>query len=227
MYSRQSSSAIWVLVVDDHSVFASNLAQRLVMEDDLRSFGTARSISGARSLLVNAVPDVVVVSSRLPDGDGVEALSEFVAVQPGARFLLLTERTADEVLVRAIEGGACGFVEKSLSLSAICAGVRAAHNGDAVIAQDLLARLLPRVSSWPGTRPVRGTPRDRNLLVLMAEGLTDAEIAERAAVKVSSVQRQVAALYTRLGAHCRLEALALATRQGLLPLVDRRREPAH
>jgi DNA-binding NarL/FixJ family response regulator len=112
-------------------------------------------------------------------------------------------------------------VEKSLSLSAICEAVRAADRGEAVIEQDLLARLLARISSSRRTTPARVNQRDRKLLAVMAAGRTDSEIAELGAVDLSSVQHRVAVLCARLGAHSRLEAVSLACRQGLLPLVDR------
>lgn len=198
----------------------SNLAQTLAAEDDLRVIGTARSVSEARRRLANAVPDVVLVNHRLPDGDAIAALSELQAVQPTTRFLLLTTRTNDKDLVRAIEAGASGFIEKSQSLRVLCSAVRAAHGGDAVIASPLLTRLLPLMRRRPDDWQVRVSERDCELLALMAEGLSNAEIAERAAVDVSDVQQQVATLSTKLGAHSKLEALSIASRRGLLSQFD-------
>jgi two-component system response regulator DevR len=215
--ARNSAGPIWVLVIDDNEVFTAHLAQTMAGEDDLRTIGAAGSIAEARWMLVNAIPDVVLVNQRLPDGDAVAALSELQAVQPVARFVLLTSAIADDALVRAVEAGACGFVEKALSLSALCAAVRAAHAGEAVIAPKVLRRLLPLMARRPPLRPTRVTPRDCDLLVLMANGLTNAQIAERAAHGVSGVELHVAALCAKLGAHSKLEALSVACRQGLLP----------
>lgn len=182
--------------------------------------GTARSVADASWSLVNAVPDVVIINHKLPDGDAVAAVSELQARQPAAKFLLLTAGTADAVLVRAIEAGACGFVEKAQSMSALCAAVRLAHAGDAVISKQLLGRLLPLMGRRPRLNPISVTERDCDLLMLMAEGLTNAEISERTAVDVSDVRLQVAALSAKLGAHSKLEALSVACRRGLLPRVD-------
>lgn len=169
-------------------------------------------------MLVNAVPDVVLVDHRLPDGDAVAAVTELHALQPRARFLVLTTGTAEEVLVRAIEAGACGFVEKTQSLSALCAAVRVALAGDTVVPRHLLQRLLLLMARRPELRPpALVTERDHDLLVLIAEGKTNAEIAERVAVDVSVVQQQVAALSATLGAHSKLQLLSIACRQGLLP----------
>ena len=206
-----------MLVVDHQDVFTSNLARTLAAQDGLGVIGTARSISEARRCLANAVPDVVLVNYRLPDGDAVRALSELQAVQSRAKYLLMTRRADDELLVRAMDAGVCGFVDKSQSLSVFRAAVLAAHGGDAVIAPRVLARLMPLARQRPGARPIRVTPRDRDLLLLLAQGLTNEEISERTAMDVPTLRLQAATLCAKLGAHSTLEALSIASLQGLLP----------
>ena len=211
-----SASPIRVLIVDDHDVFASSLAQVLELESDLHSLGTASSIAEARTMIPNTLPDVVLMDHRLPDGDGVAAIPELQPLRLSTKFVVLTASTADHVLVTAIEAGASGFLSKSRSLDEVRSAVRAAHSGEAVISPELLARLLPRLNRRREPSRVELTERELEVLGLLAEGLTNSEIAERIVVSVHTVRNHVANLSAKLGAHSKLEALSIAIRRGLL-----------
>ena len=110
------AAPIRVLIVDDHEVFASSLAQVLALEPDLLTLGTAHSIAEARAMIPNTLPDVVLMDHRLPDGDGVAAIAELQPLRESTKYVVLTASTADHVLVTAIEAGASGFLSKSRSL---------------------------------------------------------------------------------------------------------------
>lgn len=209
---------IRVLVVDDHEVLASSLAQVLDCEPDMVSVGIAPTLERARALLRSAAPDVVLLDHRLPDGDGVAALGELHALRPGAKVVVLTASAADSVLVAALEGGAAGFVSKTRSLQEVTAAIRAAASGEAVISPELLARLLPRLHRMPQQGTSRElTEREREVLGLLADGLTNAAIAEQLFVSVHTVRNHIANLSAKLGAHSKLEALSIAVREGILP----------
>ena len=208
---------IRVLVVDDHAVLASSLSQVLDIEPDLSCVGVANSLAQARSLIETAAPDVMLLDHRLPDGDGVQAIEELRALRPSLQVVVLTASAADHILVQAIEAGAAGFLSKTRSLGEVTAAVRAAAAGEALISPELLARLLPRLSRTPGVRQQELTEREREVLGLIADGLTNAAIAERLYVSVHTVRNHIANLSTKLGAHSKLEALSIAVRQGLLP----------
>ncbi|QIG44068.1 response regulator transcription factor [Nocardioides anomalus] len=208
---------IRVLVVDDHEILAASLAQVLGAEDDLRAVGTATSVAEARTLITQTLPDVVLLDHRLPDGDGIAAIPELQALHPRAAFVVLTASTADHVLVAAIEAGATGFLSKTRSLDEVRSAVRAAHGGEAVISPELLARLLPRLNRRRDPSRAELTERELEVLALLAEGLTNSEIASRLVVSVHTVRNHVANLSAKLGAHSKLEALSIAIRQGLLP----------
>jgi DNA-binding NarL/FixJ family response regulator len=212
-----TATTVRVAIVDDHAVLASSLGLVLDAEPDLESVGTAASIEKARSLLATASPDVVLIDHRLPDGDGVSAIAELRRVAPDARFVVLTASTADSVLVSAIEAGASGFVSKSRDLGDVTQAVRAAAAGESVISPEMLARLLPRLRSREPKPHDTMTEREREVLALLAEGLSNAAIAERLVVSVHTVRNHVANLSAKLGAHSKLEALAIAVREGLLP----------
>ena len=214
---NEHTTPIRVLIVDDHDVFASSLAQVLALEPDLLTVGTAHSITEARTLIPHALPDVVLMDHRLPDGDGVEAIVELKLLRQATKYVVLTASTADHVLVSAIEAGASGFLSKSRSLDEVRSAVRAAHSGEAVISPELLARLLPRLNRHREPGRVELTERELDVLALLAEGLANSEIAARLVVSVHTIRNHVANLSAKLGAHSKLEALSIAIRKGLLP----------
>jgi DNA-binding NarL/FixJ family response regulator len=209
--------AIRVLIIDDHEVLAASLAHVLDAEPDLTTVGVASSLARARTLVRTSSPDVLLLDHRLPDGDGVAAIGELRAIRPSVQVVVLTASAADHVLVQAIEAGAAGFLSKTRSLAEVTAAVRSAAQGEATVSPELLARLLPRLSRTNGGRLQELTEREREVLDLLADGLTNAVIAERLVVSVHTVRNHISNLSTKLGAHSKLEALSIAVREGLLP----------
>jgi DNA-binding NarL/FixJ family response regulator len=216
--SATDEPSIRVLVVDDHAVLASSLAHVLDAESDLTCVGVANTLERARTLIQTTSPDVMLLDHRLPDGDGVAAIGELRALRPDLKIVVLTASAADHVLVQAIEAGASGFISKTRSLNEVTSAVRAAASGEALISPEMLARLLPRLSrTGNGARPQELTEREREVLNLLADGLTNAAIADRLVVSVHTVRNHIANLSAKLGAHSKLEALSIAVREGLLP----------
>jgi DNA-binding NarL/FixJ family response regulator len=213
----EPSEAVRVLIVDDHQVLAGALAQALDAEPDLVSVGVAGTLASATSLIPTTTPDVLLLDQRLPDGDGVEAVRRLRTLRPSMAVIILTASAAEHVMVAAIEAGVSGFLSKTRSLGEVTAAVRAAASGEAVISPEMLARLLPRInrSGRPGAAAL--TEREREVLGLVSEGLTNAAIAERLFVSVHTVRNHVANLSAKLGARSKLEALSIAMRDGLLP----------
>jgi DNA-binding NarL/FixJ family response regulator len=204
-------------LVDDHQVFAASVGVALGAEPDIEVVGTAHDLAGADRMLRETDPQVVLLDHRLPDGDGVTALPQLLQAAPRASFVVLTASTAEQVLVSAIENGAAGFVSKTRSLSELTSAVRAAAAGEAVISPELLARLLPRMrgdAGGPGS--TRLTQREIEVLELMAQGLSNAAIAERLVVSVHTVRNHVANLSSKLDAHSKLEAVSRAMREGII-----------
>jgi DNA-binding NarL/FixJ family response regulator len=212
-----TESPVRVLIVDDHDVLASSLAMVLDAEPDLMSVGVAGTLEKARGMVVSTTPDVILLDHRLPDGDGVAAIGELRRLRPSAQVVVLTASAADHVLVAAIEAGASGFVSKSRSLDELTSAVRAAATGEAVISPEMLARLLPRLQRSGRARHNDLTEREREVLGLLADGLSNAVIAEQLFVSVHTVRNHIANLSAKLGAHSKLEALSIAVRDGLLP----------
>ncbi len=212
-----SSRPIRVLIVDDHEVLASSLALVLDAEDDITSVGVATTLEQARALIGSIHPDVLLLDHRMPDGDGVAAIPGLRELRPSLGIVVLTASSADHVLLSAIESGASGFLSKTRSLDEVTAAVRAAAAGESVISPEMLARLLPRFGRASPHSVDELTEREREVLALVAEGLSNAAIAERLVVSVHTVRNHIASLSGKLGAHSKLEALSIAVRRGLLP----------
>ncbi len=146
MAPASAPARVRVLLVDDHRVLASSLGIVIDAEPDLVTAGIATTLAQARELMTSASPDVVLLDHRLPDGEGVDAIGELLALRPSARIVVLTASAAEHVLVAAIEAGASGFLSKTRGLEEITQAVRSAAAGESVISPELLARLLPRFS---------------------------------------------------------------------------------
>ncbi len=212
-----SARPIRVLIIDDHDVLASSLAMVLDAEPDITAVGVATTLEQARALIGSAHPDVLLLDHRMPDGDGVTAIPNLRALRPSIGIVVLTASSADHVLLAAIEAGASGFLSKTRSLDEVTAAVRAAAAGESVISPEMLARLLPRFGRSSPHAVDELTEREREVLALVAEGLSNAAIAERLVVSVHTVRNHIASLSGKLGAHSKLEALSIAVRRGLLP----------
>lgn len=217
MGDGDSSGVVRVVVVDDHEVLADALTQVLDAEPDLRVVGAAHTLADARALLAGTEVDVVLLDHRLPDGEGVAAIPELRALQPHAAIVILTAMTADTVLITAIENGAAGFISKTHGVGEVTSAVRSAAQGESVVSPELLVRLLPRLRQE--AEPDTGaelTAREAEVLRHLAEGMSNAAIAEAMGVSVHTVRNHLANLSAKLGAHSRLEVLSIAIKQGLL-----------
>lgn len=205
-----------VLLVDDHAVLVESLSALLGTQTDLEVVGTARTLAEARRLVGTSRPDVVLLDVALPDGDGIASIPSLLQGHPGTRVVVLTGTTSDRVLVAAVEAGAAGFLSKSGGVRRVVDTVRAAAADEAVLPEATLERLLPLMQQRSEEREVRLTDREVEVLELVAEGLTNAAIAERLVVSLHTVRNHVARISRKLGAHSKLEALSIALRQGLV-----------
>jgi DNA-binding NarL/FixJ family response regulator len=154
---------------------------------------------------------------ELPDGDGVSAARAIKAVVPDTHVVLLTSNADEDVLVAAIEAGAAGFVTKHKPAAEVTAAIRAAAGGEMLVSSDMLARLLPRMNRAAERKGAYDlTARELEVLELLAEGTPNHELGARMGISRNTVRNHVQNLLTKLGVHSRLEAVALATREGLL-----------
>lgn len=205
-----------VLIVDDHEILASSLAQVLDHEPDLVAVGVAGSIERAKAMIPTTAPDVLLLDQRLPDGHGVDAIQELRALRSAMKIVVLTATTSDHVLLAAMEAGAAGFLSKTRGLNEVTAAIRAAAAGESVISPELLARLLPKLNRTGSTHRDELTAREREVLGLLGQGLTNAAIAAELHLSVHTVRNHVTNLSLKLGAHSKLEVLSIAVREGLI-----------
>ncbi|GAA0450379.1 DNA-binding response regulator [Actinoplanes capillaceus] len=215
-----SDEAITVLVVDGHQTFAELLGHALAGQPDLRWVGHARTGAEALSLAAELRPDVIVLDPELSDADGI-AIAELIRVrQPDSRVVILTASEEQSLVRRATTAGAAGFLSKNGALGDVLNALRTAHRGSMTVSTDILARLLR--STTPATAPRGGvangglTVRENEVLQLMAAGLDARTVARRLGISVHTCRGYQKAVLAKLGAHSQLEAVAIATRRGLL-----------
>lgn len=203
-----------VLIVDDHEVFATSLARTLAAEPDLEIVGTARTETEALAEARKGV-DVIVCDFRLAGADGITLSRTLRDTVPDARIVMLTASTDEAVLVAALDAGCAGFITKSQPLDDLLDAIRAAAAGEAMVNPALLARLLPRITRRGGPNPDLSA-RERHVLAVMAEGATNQAIAERLVLSRDTVRNHVSNILRKLGAHSKLEAVAIAAQRGLI-----------
>ncbi|MEV4314309.1 response regulator transcription factor [Actinocrispum sp. NPDC049592] len=204
---------IRVLLVEDHDMVAEAIGLALDQADGISVVARADSI--ATAFAQRCDPDLILLDRRLPDGDGVEAISDLTAVT-GARVLVLTGEATAAVATRVAEAGGSGLVLKTSRLEELVGAVRKVAAGEAVFDPTLLASVLARLTGRvPGSNAAL-TPRERETLLLLAEGHNTADISERLGVARNTARNHVQRILEKLGARSQLEAVAIARREGML-----------
>lgn len=208
--------SIGVLIVDDHQMFAQSLARLLADEDHLVVLATATTAAEAYAAAVGTRPAVALVDYQMPDSDGVEITRRLKAIDPHLSVIMLTGVNDDRLLLDAIEAGCSGFMTKERAAGEVAAAIRAVADGEALISPQMLARLLPQLTHSP-TPPGAGlTERERELLVHVAQGLSNRAIAEALHLSVNTVRNYMQSILSKLGAHSKLEAVSLAVKARII-----------
>lgn len=205
---------IRVLLVDDQHLIRAGLRMLCEAQPDIEVVGEADNGRDAVSLATRLVPDVVVMDLRMPGVDGITATSRILADRPATRVLVVTTFGDDDHLYPALTAGACGFLLKDAPPADLLDGIRRAAAGESPFSQDVLRRLVRRaVQARVGTpQPVQGlTVREREVLDLVAEGLTNTEIADRLHIGVTTVKTHITSLMTKTNSPNRVR-LALFAR---------------
>lgn len=216
----EASSTISVAVVDDHVMVAEMLAKTIESEEDLRLAGVARSVADAYTLVDRSVPKVILMDYRLPDGDGIEAVTNILAHHPATRIVMLTGSGGHELLARAIEAGCVGLISKDRPVGDVLAAVRAAARGELVIRSHEFSGLLDQIRQSPDQKTQLLTARELEVLQLLAKGRSTEMIADELFISVNTVRNHVASILSKLGVHSKLEAVAIAAREKLISLTD-------
>ena len=216
MSDGESRPATRVVIIDDHLLFAQALAAVLDIEDDLRVVGIGASLAEGLDLLRNQEVEVVLLDYRLPDATGLDATTAIRTLAPLVSVVMVTAVEDERILLAAMEAGCAGFVTKTADLSEVRDAVKRAAQGEASIAPALLTRLLGRLAQRGTGLGSDLTRREREVLSAITAGLSNAEIAARFVLSVNTVRNHVQSVLAKLGAHSKLEAAAIAVREGLV-----------
>lgn len=212
---------ISVLVADDQELVRAGLAGIVAAGDDLTVVAQAATGVDAVRLTRELSPDVVLMDIRMPEMDGLEA-TRLITGSTRARVLILTTFDLDDYVYEALRGGASGFLLKDTRPLDLLAAIRVVADGDALIAPSITRRLVQEFVSRPSTPPASPpdrlesiTEREREVLGLVAEGLSNAEIAGRLHISPGTAKTHVAHLLTKLDARDRVHLVIHAYRSGL------------
>ncbi len=217
---------IRIMVVDDHDTFRDPLAFMLERELDLTVVARPRSLSETREVLesMDVAVDVAIVDLNLPDGSGTDLIKDLRGSRPRAKALVLSAISEQRHLAEAIEAGAAGVKHKSTPMSDLVEAVRRLAAGEQLLSQqDVIEALRLIVRERESHREAQAlseklTPREREVLQALAEGLSDKEIAQRLHVGVGTVHSHVANILSKLEVSSRLQALVFAVRHGLVTI---------
>jgi DNA-binding NarL/FixJ family response regulator len=216
--------SIRVLLVDDQALLRAGFRMMLSAEPDLVVVGEAGDGAAAVELAGRLQPDVILMDIRMPGMDGIEATRRLAGpgVAEPARILMLTTFGLDEYVVEALRAGASGFLLKDSSPEDLIAAIHVIAAGEALLAPSVTRRLLDRFASRlpaladaPNPALAELTEREREVLRLVAEGLSNAEIATRLVVSETTVKTHVSHLLAKLGLRDRVQAVILAYQAGL------------
>jgi DNA-binding NarL/FixJ family response regulator len=203
-----------VLVVDDHVVFAELLGLALSGEDGFEFIGRADGVAAGIRMVESLMPDIVVMDVRVGDGDGIATTKQLTRQFPGLRVVILTAFIDGDLMRRAADAGACALLSKDGELSEMMHALRTARGGGFVVQPRLLMTL---VSGEVRAQPLPAlTHRERDVLQMLAGGLEATSIARELGISLNTCRGYVKNLLTKLGAHSQLEAVVIATRNGLI-----------
>nr|WP_281381582.1 response regulator transcription factor [Conexibacter arvalis] len=211
------------MLVDDDALMRAGLRAVISSDDGLEVVGEAADGREAVARAPRLAPDVVLMDVRMPELDGIAATRELLAVAPHAKVLVLTTFEEDEYVFGALAAGAAGFVLKRTRPEDLLAAIRTVADGDALLSPAVTRRVVERVvdrsAGAPrddGERLAQLTPRERDVLDLVARGLTNREVAAALVVEESTVKTHVKRVLAKLGLRDRVQAVIYAYEHGLV-----------
>jgi two-component system, NarL family, response regulator DevR len=208
------SEPIKVFLLDDHEVVRRGIKDLLESTGDIVVVGESGTAAEATSRIPALRPDVAILDGRLPDGSGVDVCRDVRSVDPSIKALILTSYDDDEALFAAILAGAAGYVLKEITGTDLIGTVRRVAEGQSLIDPALTMKVLDRVRHGETEAPelAQLTEREREILALIAEGLTNRQIGERLFLAEKTVKNYVSSLLGKLGLERRTQAAVLAAR---------------
>lgn len=206
---------IRLLLVDDHTVVRHGLRMVMDLEDGIEVVGEAANGEEAVRLTRELDPDVVLMDLKMPVMDGVEATRLIRACCPRTQVVALTSFIEDELVPRALQAGAVGYLLKNVSHEELAVALREAARGQSVLSPEVTQALVD-AASRPSFMVEELTPREKQVLELMVDGLTNLQIGQRLGITESTVKSHVSTIIAKLAVASRTEAVAVALRHGLV-----------
>jgi DNA-binding NarL/FixJ family response regulator len=204
---------IRVLVVDDHPVVRQGLRTFLDLQEDITVVGEAADGDAAVAAVAETAPDVVLLDLRMPGADGLAALRGLRERGTTTRVLVVTSFTDPTAVLPALRAGAAGYVYKDIDPPALAAAIRAVHSGHVLMHPDVARQLAAGDGAPAGNRL---TPRERDVLIELARGGSNREIARALSMSEKTVKTHVSAIFGKLGVADRTQAALYAVRAGLV-----------
>jgi DNA-binding NarL/FixJ family response regulator len=215
MEQRGVDGVIPVAIIEDHVMVSEALQIALNAQPDIEVVGTAATLREGVAFVARLCPAVVVLDYKLPDGEAPEGIGAIRAVCNNTAILVLSAVADYHSVVRTLEAGADGYLLKDQTMDELVAAVRSVSNGGRPLAPRLVSALVTRLSRT--TTPAHQlSGREIEVLGLLAQGLSTAELSTRLQLSINTVRNHVQRAIRRLGAHSKLEAVAIAQREGII-----------
>src|SRR5258707_1140058 len=227
---------IRVVIVDDHQIVRDGLRLILQIEGkDMEMVGDASDGAAALRLIEETQPDVVLMDLRMPGMDGLEAITQIRVRWPHIAVVILTTFNEDNLMLRGLRAGACGYLLKDVNRETLLHSIRRAARGETLLQPEVFARLLSltqqplssdsSAESAPKKDKIDLTERERSILTGVARGERSKEIAARLGIAAATVAAHLTNIYAKLGADSRASAVVIAIQRGLLSLNEENDTP--
>jgi DNA-binding NarL/FixJ family response regulator len=202
-----------VFLLDDHEIVRRGVRELIELEDDLEVVGEAGSVDEALRRIPAVRPDVAILDVQLGDGTGIEVCREIRSSHPGIRCLMLTSFADDEAMLDSVVAGAAGYVLKQIVGNDLVESIRRVHAGESLLDPATAARAMERLRRGPeeDERIASLSPREREILLHLADGLTNRQIGEAMFLAEKTVKNYMSNVLMKLGMARRTEAAVLAT----------------
>ena len=203
-----------VYLLDDHEIVRRGLRELLEADGSIEVIGESGLAAEATRRIPALRPDVAVLDGRLPDGSGIDVCRDVRSIDPTINCLILTSYDDDQALLNAIMAGAAGYVLKEIRGTALVDAIHRVAAGESLLDPEVTERVVTRLREGPASDPALGslTAQERRILLLIAEGLTNRQIAERMFLAEKTVKNYVSSLLAKLGMERRTQAAVFAAR---------------